>query len=77
MTLFYEAIGREIEVLEHAWRYGLPALFEDPTGCGKARFIQYMTRRLELSLYSVACHDDLGTTDLLGRYPIGTDGTWR
>lgn len=75
-TPFYEATGHEIEVFERAWRHGLPVLLKGPTGCGKTRFVQYMARRLELPLYSVACHDDLGAADLLGRHLIGADGTW-
>ncbi|MBF3230588.1 AAA domain-containing protein, partial [Pseudomonas aeruginosa] len=70
-TPFYEATGHEIEVFERAWRHGLPVLLKGPTGCGKTRFVQYMARRLELPLYSVACHDDLGAADLLGRHLIG------
>ena len=35
-----------------------------------------MAHRLGLPLYTVACHDDLSATDLVGRHLIGADGTW-
>ncbi|MNO36272.1 Denitrification regulatory protein NirQ [compost metagenome] len=73
---FYVPVGNEVEVFEQAWKHGLPVLLKGPTGCGKTRFVQYMADRLGLPLYSVACHDDLSATDLVGRHLIGADGTW-
>ncbi|MCY1267332.1 Denitrification regulatory protein NirQ [compost metagenome] len=75
-TPFYLPVGNEVELFEQAWRHGLPVLLKGPTGCGKTRFVQYMAHRLELPLHTVACHDDLSATDLVGRHLIGADGTW-
>lgn len=73
---FYRAQGKEIELFEYAWRNHLPVLIKGPTGCGKTRFIQYMTAKLQQQLYTVACHDDLTAADLVGRYLIGAEGTF-
>lgn len=73
---FYAPSGNEIEVFEQAWRHRLPVLLKGPTGCGKTRFVQFMAYRLGLPLYSVACHDDLTASDLVGRHLIGAEGTW-
>ncbi len=74
-TPFYQAAGNEIEVFEHAWRNRLPLLIKGPTGCGKTRFVSYMAARLQLPLYTVACHDDLTAADLVGRHLIGDGKT--
>ncbi|KHL67940.1 ATPase AAA [Pseudomonas flexibilis] len=73
---FYQALGNEVALFEQAWKQGLPVLIKGPTGCGKTRFVQHMAHRLGLPLYTVACHDDLSATDLVGRHLIGAEGTW-
>ena len=73
---FYQQIANEEELFMQAWKHGLPALIKGPTGCGKTRFVQYMAHKLNLPLYTVACHDDLSATDLVGRHLIGAEGTW-
>ena len=73
---FYQALGNEVGLFEQAWKHGLPVLIKGPTGCGKTRFVQHMAHRLGLPLYTVACHDDLSATDLVGRHLIGAEGTW-
>lgn len=70
---FYQPIGDEIELFEHAQRNRLPVLIKGPTGVGKTRFVSYMAAKLGLPLYTVACHDDLTAADLVGRHLI-TDG---
>ena len=75
-TPFYQALGNEVGLCEQAWKHGLPVLIKGPTGCGKTRFVQHMAHRLGLPLYTVACHDDLSATDLVGRHLIGAEGTW-
>ncbi len=72
---FYQAQGNEIELFEHAFKHQLPILIKGPTGCGKTRFIQYMAKRLSLPLQTVACHDDLTASDLVGRHLIGQGQT--
>ncbi len=72
---FYDAVGDEIAVFEHAWKNRLPLLIKGPTGCGKTRFVAHMAARLGLPLYTVACHDDLSAADLVGRHLIGNGET--
>ncbi|MCP5196205.1 MAG: CbbQ/NirQ/NorQ/GpvN family protein [Gammaproteobacteria bacterium] len=65
---YYEASGDECAIFEAAWRHRLPLLIKGPTGCGKTRFVAHMAARLGLPLHTVACHDDLSATDLVGRH---------
>ncbi len=67
---FYKPHGNEVELFERAWRNRLPLLIKGPTGCGKTRFVAHMAARLDLPLYTVACHDDLTAADLVGRHLI-------
>lgn len=74
---FYQAIGEEIEVFEAAYRQGLPILLKGPTGCGKTRFMEHMAWRLKRPLITVSCHDDLTSSDLVGRFLIsGGETVW-
>ena len=74
-------------------------LFKGPTGCGKTRFIEFMSYRLgqpltqvrqksasgkdgqeglardHLPLITIACHEDLTASDLVGRYLLEGDET--
>lgn len=75
---FYLAQGNEVELFEHAYKHQLPVLIKGPTGVGKTRFIQYMATRLGLPLQTVACHDDLSASDLLGRHLVlGGQTQWQ
>ena len=74
---FYLPVGNEIEVFETAYRSKMPVLLKGPTGCGKTRFVSHMAWRLGLHLHTVACHDDLTSSDLMGRYLIkGRETVW-
>ena len=82
---FYLPIRDEIDVFEQAYACRLPVLLKGPTGCGKTRFVEYMAQRLlrrsgsdrRQSLITVACHEDLTGSDLVGRYLIqGDDTVW-
>lgn len=74
---YYEPVGDEIEVFEAAYKNQLPALLKGPTGCGKTRFMEYMSWRLKRPLITVSCHDDLTASDLVGRYLItGGETVW-
>ena len=75
---FYLPQGDEEEVFLAAYRRRLPALLKGPTGCGKSRFVRYMAARLGRPLHTVACHDDLSASDLLGRFLIkGNETVWQ
>jgi nitric oxide reductase NorQ protein len=85
---WYLPIADEVDVFEAAYRARLPVLLKGPTGCGKTRFVEHMAwrlyrqsasarRHLELPLMTVACHEDLTATDLIGRYLLsGNETVW-
>ncbi len=68
--------GNEVALFEHAFRNRLPVLIKGPTGCGKTRFVSHMAARLQRTLYTVACHDELTAVDLVGRHLIGDGATY-
>jgi nitric oxide reductase NorQ protein len=72
---YYHATGDELAVFEAAAKSCLPVMLKGPTGCGKTRFVEHMAWRLKRPLVTVACHDDLTTADLVGRYLIVGDET--
>ncbi|MEE2656171.1 MAG: CbbQ/NirQ/NorQ/GpvN family protein [Chloroflexota bacterium] len=88
---FYVPMANEIELFEAAYLQQIPVLLKGPTGCGKTRFVEYMAYRLSqpssvrqknggsetnaVPLVTVACHEDLTASDLVGRYLIDADGT--
>lgn len=83
---YYRPLGDEIEVFEAAYLARLPVLLKGPTGCGKTRFVEHMAWRLMSKgtgpngvgpngLVTVACHEDLTATDLIGRYLLNNDST--
>lgn len=74
---YYKPVGHEVEIFEAAYKNQLPAMLKGPTGCGKTRFIQYMAWKLKRPLITVACHDDLTSSDLVGRYLVkGGETEW-
>lgn len=74
---YYQPVTDEIPLFEAAYARRLPVLLKGPTGCGKTRFVEYMAWRLKRPLVTVACHDDLTTADLVGRYLIvGNETVW-
>ena len=99
---YYVPIGDEIELFEAAYAQKIPVIFKGPTGCGKTRFVEYMSYRLgqpltkvrqqpsgvasgngnavvddrdHLPLVTIACHEDLTASDLVGRYLLEGDET--
>src|SRR4029079_14578523 len=85
---YYLPIGDEVDVFTAAYAKRLPVLLKGPTGCGKTRFVEYMAAQLHTargaaerraeatpSLVTVACHEDLSGSDLVGRYLIEGDET--
>jgi nitric oxide reductase NorQ protein len=67
---FYLPTGREIAVFEACHARRLPVLLKGPTGCGKTRFVEHMAWRLGRPLVTVACHEDLTASDLVGRFLV-------
>jgi nitric oxide reductase NorQ protein len=81
---YYLELHDEVAVFEAAYEARLPVLLKGPTGCGKTRFVEYMTWRLYRQqeserqhlaepLVTVSCHEDLTATDLVGRYLLRAD----
>lgn len=72
---YYTPVGSEESVFKAAYRQGLSIVLKGPTGCGKTRFVEAMAHDLGRPLITVACHDDLTTADLVGRYLLRGDET--
>ena len=85
---WYLPVADEVDVFLAAYQERLPVLLKGPTGCGKTRFVEHVTwhlyrgqeaaeprGRLETPLITVACHEDLTGTDLVGRYLLAGDET--
>ena len=77
----YIPTSDEIKVFESAYNQKVPVLLKGPTGTGKTRFVEYMSwyisekRKKSVPLVTVACHEDLTASDLVGRYLIDASGT--
>ena len=50
-----------------AYENRLPLMLKGPTGCGKTRFLSYMAYKIGQPLITIACHEDLTASDLVGR----------
>lgn len=72
---YYTPVGNEETVFKAAYRQGLALVLKGPTGCGKTRFVEAMAHDLARPLITVACHDDLTTADLVGRFLLRGDET--
>jgi nitric oxide reductase NorQ protein len=80
---YYLPLADEVEVFMAAYEQRLPVLLKGPTGCGKTRFVEYMAHRIyrqegnsiRQPLQTVACHEDLSATDLVGRFLLKAEET--
>ena len=80
---FFVPIADEIAVFESAYNQRIPILLKGPTGTGKTRFVEYMSWKInnnkgsakDVPLITVACHEDLTASDLVGRYLLDASGT--
>jgi nitric oxide reductase NorQ protein len=72
---FYMPAGDEVAVFDACHARQLPVMLKGPTGCGKTRFVEHMAWRLGRPLVTVACHDDLSASDLVGRYLVRSSET--
>jgi nitric oxide reductase NorQ protein len=74
---YYVPVRNEENVFKAAYRRGLSIVLKGPTGCGKTRFVEAMAYDLQRPLITVACHDDLTTADLVGRFLLrGGETEW-
>jgi nitric oxide reductase NorQ protein len=85
---YYLPIKDEVDLFRAAFQSKIPVLLKGPTGTGKTRFIEYMAYTLESELNSgdnretvlfplitVACHEDLTGSDLVGKFLLKGDET--
>jgi len=72
---YYRETGREVELFESAYAVRMPMMLKGPTGSGKTRFMEYVAWRLGKPLVTIACHEDMTASDLVGRYLLDAAGT--
>jgi nitric oxide reductase NorQ protein len=72
---YYRAVGEEARLFEAAFANRMPMMLKGPTGCGKTRFVESMAWRLGKPLVTVACHEDMTASDLVGRFLLDAQGT--
>ena len=85
---YYLPLADEAELFSAAYEQRLPVLLKGPTGCGKTRFVEHMAWQLyrntatqrsnvDNPLVTVTCHEDLTSTDLVGRFMLhGGETVW-
>ena len=74
---YYAKVSGEIGLFTIASKSKMPVMLKGPTGCGKTRFVQHMAWKLGRPLITVACHEDLTASDLVGRYLLkGNETIW-
>jgi nitric oxide reductase NorQ protein len=72
---YYRPVANELALFEAAYANRMPMMLKGPTGCGKTRFIEHMAWRLKKPLVTVACHEDMTASDLVGRFLLDAQGT--
>ncbi len=88
---YYLPLSDEVDIFTAAYQEKIPVILKGPTGCGKTRFIEYMawllgrpitTMRSDGSgntqgkaLVTIAAHEDLTASDLVGRFLLEGDET--
>ena len=73
----YLPAGDEVSTFSRAYQRRLPVMLTGPTGCGKTRFVEHMGNVLERPVVTISCHDDLTSSDLVGRFVVaGGDVLW-
>ena len=72
---YYRSVGDEVMLFEATYADRIPMMLKGPTGCGKTRFLEHMAWRLKKPLITVACHEDMTASDLVGRFLLDAQGT--
>src|ERR1700735_4192586 len=76
----YYSNGNEVQLFEQAYQQRLPVMLTGPTGCGKTQLVEHMGLLLSRPVVTISCHDDLTSSDLVGRFMVtggdvvGADG---
>jgi MoxR-like ATPase len=68
----YQVNGNEVELFKRAYQQRLPVMLTGPTGCGKTRLVEYMGGLLGRPVATISCHDDLTSSDLVGRFIVSS-----
>jgi nitric oxide reductase NorQ protein len=77
MNHTYYAVGTEVQLFEQAFHRRVPVMLTGPTGCGKTRLVEHMGTLLGRPVVTISCHDDLTSSDLVGRFTVvGGDVVW-
>jgi MoxR-like ATPase len=77
MTETYFALANEVRMFEQAFHQRVPVMLTGPTGCGKTRLVEHMGLLLGRPVVTISCHDDLTSSDLVGRFMVtGGDVVW-
>ena len=72
---YYRGVGDEVALYEAAYAARMPVMLKGPTGCGKTRFVEYIAWKLQKPLITIACHEDMTASDLVGRFLLDANGT--
>lgn len=73
----YHSSGKEVQLFKRAFEQRIPVMLTGPTGCGKTRLVEHMGGVLGLPVVTISCHDDLTSSDLVGRFTVaGGDVAW-
>ena len=74
---YYQGNGNEVALFRRAAEQRVPVMLTGPTGCGKTRFVEHMGEVLGRKVVTISCHDDLTSSDLVGRFMVtGGDVVW-
>ncbi|MFA5941077.1 MAG: CbbQ/NirQ/NorQ/GpvN family protein [Sinimarinibacterium sp.] len=74
---YYQSNGNEVVLFKRTAEQRLPVMLTGPTGCGKTRFVEHMGEVLGRKVVTISCHDDLTSSDLVGRFMVtGGDVIW-
>ena len=72
---YYRPTGNEVSLYGHAYAYRMPLILKGPTGCGETRFVECKAWKLGLPLVTLACNEDMTSSDLVGRFLLDAQGT--
>ena len=75
--IFYLPVADEVEIGQLAHQCKLPLLLKGPTGSGKSRYVEFLAQKLDLKLFTISCHEETSSIDLVGRHlVIGQETKW-
>ena len=72
---YYRAAADEVDLFQAAYADRMPMMLKGPTGSGKTRFVEHLAWKLGKPLITVACHEDMTASDLVGRFLLDAEGT--